>query len=203
MIEVGETALLLRFRDGDAAAAAWLRLRGIRPPGVRDLVPGADGLLVVFREPPGADDRALCAGIEAGAAAPTPAAAPAPAIHRVAVRYDGPDLAAVADRAGLHVDDVVARHAAVRYRVAFVGFQPGFGYLAGLPPALHCPRHARPRPRVPAGSIGIGGAWTGIYPFATPGGWQLIATAEGRFFDPEREPPGLFGPGDTVVLEAR
>lgn len=95
----------------------------------------------------------------------------------VPVRYggdEGPDLALVAAHTGLSPAEVVARHAAARYQVAFLGFSPGFAYLLGLSPALATPRRGEPRAAVPAGSVAIGGAQTGVYPSATPGGWNVI-----------------------------
>lgn len=110
----------------------------------------------------------------------------------------GPDLAVVAEYTGFTMDEVVQRHAGGRYRVHAVGFAPGFPYLAGLERALHCPRRAEPRTRVAAGSVGIGGDQTGVYPLATPGGWQLIGRSPLRFFDPSADPPTLFNVGDWV-----
>jgi len=93
---------------------------------------------------------------------------------------------------------VIARHAAAEYRVAFIGFLPGFPYLMGLDPALHVPRRATPRTRVPAGSVAIGGAQTGIYPVASPGGWHVIGRTAIRLFDPAAAQPSLLRAGDRV-----
>lgn len=123
----------------------------------------------------------------------------------IPVRYggeDGPDLAAVATHCGLTPEEVVRRHTATDYVVYFIGFQPGFAYLGGLDEALHTPRRAEPRVTVPAGSVGIGGAQTGIYPLATPGGWQLIGRSRLPLFDPQAEPPTLLAPGDRVRFVA-
>lgn len=123
----------------------------------------------------------------------------------IPVRYggeDGPDLAAVATHCGLTPEEVVRRHTAADYVVYFIGFQPGFAYLGGLDEALHTPRRAEPRVTVPAGSVGIGGAQTGIYPLATPGGWQLIGRSRLPLFDPQAEPPTLLAPGDRVRFVA-
>lgn len=86
--------------------------------------------------------------------------------------------------------------------MALVGFAPGFPYLAGLPAELATPRHARPRTSVPAGSVGIAGAQTGIYPLATPGGWNLIGRTPVRLFDPQQDPPALLRAGDRVQFRA-
>ena len=116
----------------------------------------------------------------------------------VPVVYDGEDLAEVARLTGLPADEVVRRHTAPEYLVAFLGFAPGFPYLVGLDPALHVPRRATPRTRVPAGSVGLAGEQTGIYPQPTPGGWQLIGRTDVVLFDPLRDPPALLAAGDRL-----
>lgn len=119
----------------------------------------------------------------------------------IRVRYggaDGPDLVAVAAHCGLSEEEVIERHAGAVYRVGFMGFSPGFGYLVGLPEALATPRLSSPRTRVPAGSVGIAGMQTGVYPQATPGGWRLIGRTDAVMFDAEREPPSLLRVGDVV-----
>jgi len=110
----------------------------------------------------------------------------------------GPDLAVVAEQASLSVSQVVELHSSSEYVVYFIGFQPGFPYLGGLDPRLHTPRRAEPRVSVPAGSVGIGGSQTGVYPLASPGGWQLIGQTPIALFDPLQQPPTLLRPGDTV-----
>lgn len=114
----------------------------------------------------------------------------------------GPDLDHVAAHAGLSAQEVVARHAAGEYRVHLVGFLPGFPYLGGLDPRLATPRRDTPRTAVPAGSVGIGGLQTGVYPLESPGGWQLIGRAPLVLFDPLRVPPTLLAPGDLVRFRA-
>jgi 5-oxoprolinase (ATP-hydrolysing) subunit B len=93
-------------------------------------------------------------------------------------------------------------HVAGAYVVAFVGFLPGFAYLDGLDARLHVPRRAQPRTRVPAGSVAIAGAQSGVYPFDSPGGWHVIGTTALRMFDPDREPAALLQPGDAVRFVA-
>lgn len=110
----------------------------------------------------------------------------------------GPDLALVASHCGMSEKQVVEAHSSARYIVYFLGFQPGFAYLGGLDEKLHVPRRAEPRLQVAAGSVGIGGAQTGIYPLSTPGGWQLIGRTSLRLFNPQSMPPTLLGPGDSV-----
>lgn len=110
----------------------------------------------------------------------------------------GPDLEEVARHSGLTPQQVVEAHAAGRYTVYFIGFQPGFPYLGGLDERLHTPRRAEPRLVVPAGSVGIGGSQTGVYPLAAPGGWQLIGRTDIALFTPDQQPPTFLRPGDQV-----
>jgi inhibitor of KinA len=114
----------------------------------------------------------------------------------------GPDLDAVAAHSGLSPEAVVAMHCAVEYFVQAIGFSPGFPYLAGLPKKLHTPRKDTPRESVSAGSVGIGGAQTGVYPIATPGGWNLIGRTPLRLFRAEETPPSLLQTGDRVSFKA-
>jgi biotin-dependent carboxylase-like uncharacterized protein len=110
----------------------------------------------------------------------------------------GPDLADVAAFAGVRPQDVIARHAGTVYRVYMLGFLPGFAYLGSVPPEIAMPRRATPRMRVAAGSVGIAGPQTAVYPRASPGGWQIIGRTPLRVFDPTRTPPVIFAPGDSV-----
>lgn len=110
----------------------------------------------------------------------------------------GPDLPALAERAGLTEAAFIEAHAAATYTVYMIGFSAGFPYLSGLPQRLASPRHATPRATVPAGSVGIAGNQCGIYPFSTPGGWQLIGRTPLRIFEPAASPPALFSPGVRV-----
>jgi KipI family sensor histidine kinase inhibitor len=122
-------------------------------------------------------------------------------VVEIPVRYgaeDGPDLAAVAEHTGLTEEEVVARHSGAEYRVRAIGFTPGFPYLSGLPAELATPRRASPRAKVSAGTVGIGGAQTGIYPLESPGGWQLIGRTAVKLFDVERAEPALLRVGDRV-----
>lgn len=114
----------------------------------------------------------------------------------------GPDLGDVARVAKLAADEVVTRHTQGDYRVAMLGFAPGFPYLLGLDPALHAPRRANPRTHVPAGAVAIGGAQTGIYPRELPGGWQIIGRTPLVLFDAARDPPALLAPGLRVRFRA-
>jgi KipI family sensor histidine kinase inhibitor len=110
----------------------------------------------------------------------------------------GPDLPDVAQRTGLSPEEVIARHSAAEYTVYFIGFSPGFPYMGGLPESLATPRLKTPRTSVPAGSVGIGGSQTGLYPMQWSGGWRLIGRTPMRMFDPEANPPSRLQPGDLV-----
>lgn len=123
-------------------------------------------------------------------------------LHVIPVEYEGIDLELVAEKTGLSVADVIARHTARRYSVDLLGFVPGFAYLSELDQALQLPRRAQPRPRVAAGSVAIAGAQTGVYPLDTPGGWHILGRTATSMFDPAREPPALLAPGDSVRFEA-
>jgi inhibitor of KinA len=123
----------------------------------------------------------------------------------IPVRYGGefgPDLEECAARHGLSADEVIALHSGATYLVHAIGFVPGFPYLGGLPEKLVTPRRTTPRPLVPAGSVGIGGPQTGIYPIETPGGWNLIGRTPLRLFQPEENPPVLLRAGDRVKFRA-
>ncbi len=122
-------------------------------------------------------------------------------ILEIPVRYggdDGPDLAEVAALHGLTPQHAIELHAGTTYRVFMLGFSPGFPYLGILPRQLVTPRRSTPRPNVPAGSVGIAGDQTGIYPLDSPGGWQLIGRTDLRLWDPQRDPPALLSPGRRV-----
>jgi 5-oxoprolinase (ATP-hydrolysing) subunit B len=121
--------------------------------------------------------------------------------HEVVVRYGGvagPDLGRVAEEARLTVGQAIELHASAEYKVVFLGFQPGFAYLSGTPQQLWTERRATPRTRVPAGSLALGGGYTGLYPSVSPGGWQLIGQTKEWLFDPCRNPPARFALGDHV-----
>ena len=123
----------------------------------------------------------------------------------IPVRYGGehgPDLGSLAEARDLSIEEVVALHTAPEYVVHFVGFMPGFAYLGGLDPRLATSRREVPRTRVPAGSVGIGGTQTGVYPIASPGGWRLIGRTDLPLFDPSREPAALLAAGDRVRFRA-
>ncbi|RLF75230.1 allophanate hydrolase, partial [Thermococci archaeon] len=110
----------------------------------------------------------------------------------------GPDIEFVAEYNGLSVDDVIEIHSKPLYRVYMLGFTPGFAYLGGMDERIATPRLEKPRLKVPAGSVGIAGKQTGIYPLESPGGWRLIGRTPLKLFDANREPPTLLQPGDYI-----
>jgi KipI family sensor histidine kinase inhibitor len=127
-----------------------------------------------------------------------PAAAPDGPVVEIACRYDGADLAAVATAWGVSEPEVARLHTAADYRVAFCGFSPGFAYLTGLGDRFAVPRLPSPRTAVPAGSVGLAGSYTGVYPRSSPGGWQIIGRTDAVVWDPGQEPPALLTPGARV-----
>jgi KipI family sensor histidine kinase inhibitor len=168
-------------------------------PGVREVIPGMNNLTVLLSE---AQSSALDAierlqnwWEESEAIEPESRLIEIPVIYG---GTQGPDLDNVARHTGMTPRQVVECHAGADYIVYFLGFQPGFPYLGGMPSTLATPRHGEPRLSVPAGSVGIGGSQTGIYPLETPGGWQLIGQSLIAMFDPLREQPTLLLPGDSV-----
>jgi KipI family sensor histidine kinase inhibitor len=217
---LGDDALLIRLGDridaatNRAALDLAAALQTARLPGVHDIAPAYASVCVrydIAAWTRGAASttafRSVAAQIEAVIGAGIPATLPdesADALE-IPVCYGGeagPDLAAVAEHSGLDSAEVIARHAQAEYRVAMLGFMPGFPYLLGLDPTLQMPRRATPRTRVPAGSVAIGGAQTGIYPRELPGGWQLIGRTPLVLFDASRAAPALLQPGQRVRFRA-
>ena len=205
---VGEAAVLLEWTEIDETAARRKALAVVahlerRPPdGLRGWTLGARSLLAAF-DPAVFDERGFAA---AAAAWENDFAAIAPGtLHEIPVCYGGAggiDLAELAAERGISTEAFAERHASVEYRVAFLGFAPGFAYLAGLPEDLAAPRLPSPRTQVPRGSVAIGGAYTGIYPESGPGGWRLIGRSPVALFDARRDPPAVLAPGDRVRFVA-
>lgn len=201
---LADDAWLLRLAPGaDANARAHAlaaRLRTDAPAWLRDVVPAWDSVGVCF-DPAQIDPDTVLAWLKAQRdGSPTDALA-TPRTIEIPVCYGGKhgvDLDAAAAELGLTPETLIERHAAPLYTVAMIGFAPGFPYLDGLDPALALPRLATPRSRVPAGSVGIGGAQTGIYPRESPGGWRLLGRTPLTLFDPAAEPPSRLLPGDRV-----
>ncbi len=197
LLPYGPRAVLAEFDTLEQVTAAAAHLRDIGLPGVREIVPAARTVLVEH------DDGFDLTVLQALLAAAPPLATGAGRLVEIEVVYDGDDLADVADRCGLGIDEVVALHADAAYTVAFCGFLPGFAYLMGLPAALQVPRRATPRPRVPAGAVAMAGEWASVYPSASPGGWHLLGTTAAVMWDERRERPSLLEPGDRVRFVAR
>lgn len=207
---LAEDALLVRFGDViDTALNARVHLaatalRQAQLAGVVDIAPAYATLLLRFDRNATAWERMRQQVVAALAADTTFAQALSDTtrgIVDVPVCYGGAygsDLDSVAVQVRLTPAEVIALHTASIYTVAMLGFAPGFPYLLGLDPRLHVPRRTDPRTRVPAGSIAIGGAQTGIYPSELPGGWQLLGRTPLVLFDPAREPVCLLVPGDKV-----
>ena len=165
-----------------------------------DVSPAGASILIRF-DPRVFDHAAVAAQVELLLADQTPAPAPPERIVEIPVSYGGehgPDLEEVARRAGLSPDEVIRRHAENTYDVYFLGFLPGFAYMGSVPEAIACPRLPEPRPQVPAGSVGIAGRMTGVYPMPTPGGWRIIGRTPMSLFDPEHRPMALLRTGDRV-----
>lgn len=206
-IEEGDSGLLLRW-SATADPAIALRANGMRrrlleaaPKWLREAVPGACSLCVVF-DPLLADASDVRAALEALNDAPEEP--PGSKTVEVPVVYggpDAPDLQRVCEHTGLSAEEVIRRHSAGKYRVAFMGFSPGFAYMVGLPPELVTPRLKSPRVRVLPGSVGFAGTHTGVYPTETSGGWNIIGRTSSRIVDWRREDPFLYQPGDRVVFK--
>ncbi|QYN23822.1 5-oxoprolinase subunit PxpB [Amycolatopsis sp. DSM 110486] len=191
----GEHAALLDCDSLAQMTAARATVEAAGVDGIADLVPGARSLLVVAE--PGSPALKSVRELLDGADLTHPPAG-SPREVTLDVHYDGEDLPLVARDAGVSEADVVKLHTEAQYTVAFTGFAPGFGYLTGLPDALRQPRLESPRTKVPAGSVGIGGEFTGVYPRESPGGWRLLGHTDATLFDPAAERPALFAPGDRV-----
>ena len=199
-LRYGPHAALLECDSLEQVTALRATVAAAALPDVAELVPGARSLLVAAR--PGSNALAEVAELVDSADPECPPAGD-PRETVLDVHYDGADLTDVADTAGITVAEVVALHTEASYTVAFTGFAPGFGYLTGLPEPLRQPRLATPRTGVPAGSVGIAGEFTGVYPRSSPGGWRLIGRTDTVLFDPTAERPALLAPGDTVRFRAR
>jgi len=203
---LGDQALLVLLGDridpgvNDQVHQLAALLRAGALPGVSDLVP-AYATLAVHYDPATWSAASLGAELDRIWQGAATAAPPAPRQVEIPVCYGlefGPDLAEVAVHCGLSEAEIVARHAGAEYRVYMLGFAPGFAYLGGLDPAIAAPRRQTPRLKVPAGSVGIAGMQTGIYPLETPGGWQIIGRSPQRLFRPGLEEPCLLKPGDRL-----
>jgi KipI family sensor histidine kinase inhibitor len=196
ILTASDHALLVEAADLDEAMRLNLAWDGV--PGIVERIPGARTVLVRF-DPLRVSAAELAAVLEA---------TPVDAEHvrharevTIPVQYDGEDIDEVAALLGVSVEEVVNRHLAAQWQVAFSGFAPGFGYTAGSDPLFDVPRRSSPRTRVPAGSVGLAGHFTGVYPRESPGGWQLIGRTDAVMWDIERNPPALMSPGTLVRFE--
>lgn len=200
---LGESAVVLELEPPitlESQRRIWgLAARLADHPDVREAIPGMNNLTVLLANPQlqalDAIERLQSWWEESDAVVPELRTVDIPVVYG---GEQGPDLDEVAQLAGMTPRQVVECHSGARYDVYFLGFQPGFPYLGGLPESIAAPRRAEPRLRVPAGSVGIGGRQTGIYPQATPGGWQIIGRTPLAMFDPALNPPTLLLPGDQV-----
>jgi KipI family sensor histidine kinase inhibitor len=190
----GDRALLVEAADLAGVAAVREALQASPLPDQLDLVPAARTVLVVLDRAPDDSDVAILRRLPARPARPGDGTATV----ELDVVFDGPDLHEVADLTGRSVTAVVGAMTEAELTVAFSGFAPGFGYLTGLPEDLYVPRRSTPRTRVPAGAVGLAGPFAGVYPRASPGGWQLVGRTDVVLFDPDRHPPALLVPGTRV-----
>jgi inhibitor of KinA len=221
IVPLGDSALILRVRNRfedapeetlDKVLRAFESLRTAAIPGVIELAPAYTSVAVFF------DPIKIAKAIEtpdkvfdwlatrirsvvAGIADPGRRTRAKSQTIEIPVCYDSEfalDIDDVARRANISRDEVIHLHSTTEYRVACIGFVPGFPFLTGLAKKLATPRRVTPRKEIPPGSVGIGGAQTGIYPLRSPGGWNLIGRTPLRLFDPEENPPALFRVGERV-----
>jgi inhibitor of KinA len=206
IVPAGDSVVIVEFASRiDAAVNAQVvalaaSVRATALPGVRDVVPTFCSVAVYF-DPLRTDVDALLARLDREAARTPPDPAPASSPVRIPVCYGGafgPDLAGVARFAGMSEAEIIELHSGPVYRVFMLGFVPGFAYMGTVDPRIAAPRRPTPRVRVPAGSVGIAGAQTGIYPSESPGGWQLLGRTPVKPFDLGRLQPFLLQPGDAV-----
>ncbi len=195
-LPAGPNALLVEVEDQDAALALHAEIGRRRAggwcPSLVDVVPGARTVLL--------DGVGNPSGVAADVASwdVPPAVAADGAVVEIPCVYDGPDLDDAARAWDVTTREVGEIHAAVAHRVAFCGFVPGFAYLEGIGEARAMARRPTPRTAVPAGSVGLAGPYTGVYPRRSPGGWNLIGRTDMTLWDPGRQPPALLVPGGLV-----
>lgn len=210
IVAAGDAALVVEFADridpviNATAIALAERIEAAALGGVRDVVPTYRSVAVYF-DPLRTDVDGLWARVERDAATVRPVEPDRTHPIRVPVCYAGdfaPDLAAVAEFAGVGAAEAVRLHTSRIYRVFMLGFVAGFAYMGTVDECIAAPRLSTPRLRVPAGSVGIAGVQTGIYPVSTPGGWRIIGRTPLKPFDLSRRQPVLFKPGDAVQFYA-
>lgn len=201
--DYGDQALLLEF-DSNAEVLAWADVvREAHLPGVLDIVPASATMLVKLAGPRYlAPTRQRLATLRLDPQTIAESALGHRVDITIDVVYDGADLTEVARLTGLEPAQVIAAHTGIPWRVGFGGFAPGFAYLVGGDERLHVPRHAEPRTKVPAGSVGLAGEFSGVYPRESPGGWQLIGHTAAALWDVDRDKPALLTPGMWVQFRA-
>ena len=187
--------LLVECADLTATMALHHSLEAADLPGVTELIPAARTVLLSF-DPARTSAEILAEAVRG--LGHTESVSDTAREVTIEVRYDGEDLAEVADLLSVSPAEVVKRHQAATWQVAFAGFAPGFGYLAGDDELFNVPRRSSPRTRVPVGSVALAGEFTGVYPRSSPGGWQLIGRTDAKLWDLDRQPPALFVPGTIV-----
>ncbi|MET0864510.1 MAG: allophanate hydrolase subunit 1 [Nakamurella sp.] len=198
VLPAGDGAMLIELDGPDAAVALTQRVRSAHLPAIVDLVPAARTLLL--QTVAGTDLTAIRRTVlELAVDLPdeaSTAAASDPLV--IEVRYDGPDLPAVAQATGLDPAGVVRAHTETPWRTLFIGFAPGFAYLTGGDSRLQVPRRTESRTSVPAGAVALAGEFSAVYPRASPGGWQLIGSTDAVLWDIEADPPAVLQPGRWV-----
>jgi KipI family sensor histidine kinase inhibitor len=187
----GPEGLLIELPSLDEVMRLAAEVRRRAPRGVTEVVPAARTVLLQ-----GTELDAVAAELESWTLPPL-AHDPQPPIE-IPVTYDGPDLDEVCALTHLAREELIGLHTRATLTVAFCGFAPGFAYLAGVPDVLQVPRRATPRTRVEAGAVGLAGEFTGVYPRASPGGWQVIGHTRLPMWDEARDPPNLLAPGRRV-----
>lgn len=198
----GSSGVLLECRDLDEVLGLYAALLDDTPDGVVDVVPAARTVLLVI-DPDATTPGRVRAAVEGReAVARDRSGADGQEVLEVPVVYDGEDLGDVADILGCDRDEVVRRHTTGLWTVAFCGFAPGFGYLTADDGEWDLPRRGSPRTKVPAGSVALAGEFTGVYPRASPGGWQLIGRTDLPPFDLDRDPPAVLSPDTRVRFVA-
>ena len=194
----GTTALLVELDDLDEVLGLYAALADDLPRGVVDVVPAARTLLVVT-DPALTSLSAVADAVRR--TTPSPDRLGSGDLVEIPVSYDGEDLQEAAQLLGCDDAELVRRHTAAEWVVAFCGFAPGFGYLTSKSWQTEVPRRSSPRKNVPPGSVALAGEFSGVYPRESPGGWQLIGRTEVAVFDPSREPATLLRPGTRVRFE--
>ena len=206
ILTAGDSSLLIQFGQEispeiNAQITAFVHLmREQHLEGVTDVIPAFTSLLINY-DPRVIDYRKLKRRLEKLLKLEVSKKASSSRIFEIPVCYGGeygPDLENIAKHANLTTQEVIAIHSSSDYLIYMLGFLPGFSYLGGLDARIHTPRLANPRIRIPAGSVGIGGSQTGIYPMDSPGGWQLMGMTPVKTYDPERETPILVEAGDYI-----